>query len=180
MFDFFKRKPKLVDYEDIVWITEPEKQQGVLEIIKKNPDVLILSWFSETQESFKSYLTKNHLSNSVNLIKPGIGNTTHSVILFLEHYPILSTEQELLKQFSTQKIIFATALSDPLIMEFGGEGLVKLTKMLDLKEGESIQHKMISKSIRGAQEKVEQKTGNTLSYYAKSSNEWFHKYYKKE
>lgn len=51
---------------------------------------------------------------------------------------------------------FFVALEDPLMRLFGSERISKLMDRMGLKEGEVIQHSMISKSIERAQKKVEE------------------------
>ncbi|PLX70659.1 MAG: preprotein translocase subunit SecA [Denitrovibrio sp.] len=50
---------------------------------------------------------------------------------------------------------FYVSLEDDLMRIFGSEKISKIMERLGMKEGESIQHNMISKSIEGAQKKVE-------------------------
>lgn len=51
---------------------------------------------------------------------------------------------------------FFVSLEDDLMRKFGSERIAKLMDRMGLKEGEVIQHKMISKSIERAQKKVEE------------------------
>lgn len=51
---------------------------------------------------------------------------------------------------------FFVALEDDLMRKFGSERIAKLMDRMGLKEGEVIQHRMISKSIERAQKKVEE------------------------
>jgi hypothetical protein len=176
MFDFFKKKPALIPCEDIVWMSDAEKHKGLLSVLKQYPDLSIYAWFTETQESFQSYLSKNDLSNTVHIAKTGIIAGNRPVVLFLEHYPILSKEQEILQQFSFQKIIFLNALTDRLLKQYNGESIIQLMQKMGAQEGETLSHSMITASIRKAQEKTEQKAGDVMSYYAKSADEWFDKY----
>lgn len=50
---------------------------------------------------------------------------------------------------------FYVSLEDDLMRIFGGERLKKTMERLGMKEGESIEHRMVSRSIEKAQEKVE-------------------------
>lgn len=50
---------------------------------------------------------------------------------------------------------FYVSLDDDLMRLFGGERLKKMMLRLGMKQGESIEHKMVSRSIEKAQEKVE-------------------------
>jgi len=52
---------------------------------------------------------------------------------------------------------FYISLDDDLMRIFGGERLKKTMMRIGMKPGESIEHKMISKRIEGAQEKVERR-----------------------
>ena len=180
MFDFFKRKPKPIQCTDIVWMTGAEKQQGFLELLKDYPDSLVMAWFPETQKLFQNCLAQCGLAHTVHLAKSGTAGGTYSAVLFLEHHPVLTKEQEVLEQFASSKILFVNSLDEPLLRLFDGEKIVQMLRRMGHQEGESVSHHMISSSIRKAQENVEKKVGFTLTHYAQSAEEWFAKYLKNE
>ena len=60
---------------------------------------------------------------------------------------------------------FYVSLEDNLMRLFGSERIAKMMDRMGLKEGEVIQHSMISKSIERAQKKVEENNLVFVSVY---------------
>jgi len=56
-------------------------------------------------------------------------------------------------------------------MYFGGERLISLMQKLGMAPGETIEHPMITASIKRAQEKLSSKI--TVDFSARSQEEWF-------
>jgi preprotein translocase subunit SecA len=50
-----------------------------------------------------------------------------------------------------------SALDEPLFKHFGGDKIIQMMKQLGMKEDSMIEHKMVSKAIENAQEKIEKK-----------------------
>lgn len=101
-------------------------------------------------------------------------------LLFAEHYPTKTLENVLiatLKDMSEENIsiTFYLSLESRLLRMFGSERIAKImdSGVMGLKEGECIEHSMITKSILRAQMKIEQNLSNEIK--CDSQDEWFDK-----
>ena len=101
-------------------------------------------------------------------------------LLFAEHYPTKTLENVLiatLKDMSEENITitFYLSLESRLMRVFGSERIAKImdSGMFGLKEGECLEHNMITKSIFRAQVKIEQNLSNEIK--CDSQDEWFDK-----
>ena len=72
-----------------------------------------------------------------------------------------------------KKAIVFSSLDEALFTHFGGNRLADLVKKMGYTQGEVISHKMITSSIRKAQEKIAAKAG--FEQAANSQAEWFQK-----
>ena len=70
-----------------------------------------------------------------------------------------------------EKVNVWSALDEPLFQIFGSEKIIQMMKQLGMKENESVQHTMLSKSIQNAQEKIEKKV--QVEHTAHSQKDWF-------
>jgi hypothetical protein len=95
---------------------------------------------------------------------------TGKKIIFVEHYPLLKKEQELIEKLALPEVFIHSALDEPMFAHFGGDKIVKMMKQLGMKEEQSVQHKMISQAIVNAQEKIEKKVSS--EHLAGSQREW--------
>lgn len=96
-------------------------------------------------------------------------------VLIAEHHPMASRDQALLDAVTClpcqRRIIFHAALTDALLLHFGGERLQSLLKQLGQQEEDCISHPMISAAIKRAQEKLDKQVGQELR--TQSAQEWF-------
>ncbi len=97
------------------------------------------------------------------------------LILVAEHHPLAAKDQSILEAASRvpcqHTIIFHTALTDALLMRFGGERLQGLMRQLGHDESECVSHPLISTAIRKAQEKIGSQVAGELP--TRSAEEWF-------
>jgi hypothetical protein len=92
-------------------------------------------------------------------------------LIFAEHYPLRSKEEELFEKLNLPEAIIYSSLDEPLLSYFGGERLSGMVRALGLKEEEALEHTMISSSIKNAQEKIAGKV--TIEQSASSASDWF-------
>ncbi|MFT5821182.1 MAG: preprotein translocase subunit SecA [Crocinitomix sp.] len=105
-----------------------------------------------------------------------LSDPNSSQFLFANHYPKYYFEAEILEELihlhdSVIECCFYVAMDEPLMRVFGSEGIVAIMDRLGYKEGEVIQHAMITKSISRAQKKIDKNNTNELR--ANSQEEWF-------
>ena len=80
-------------------------------------------------------------------------------IIITEHHPSYQEEQMLLAHLTQilpgYSAVAFTALDEPFMQFFGGPRIITLMERIGMKENESLEHKMISKSIARAQRRID-------------------------
>jgi hypothetical protein len=198
MFSLFKKSSAPV-HTDKVWKTRQSSLKGMmteaLQSITKNEKPVILCWFDDRKKSLVEFLEKynvpflsveesSQLSEEktvflMNALAPF--NTplkAKSIRLIADgHYPLVDVENKAIEKItpaeSRTSVLFCQSLDDELFISFGGEKLVSLLDNLGLKEEESLEHAMITKSIERAREKL----SATVTFEVRTQNEhdWFSK-----
>jgi hypothetical protein len=172
MFNLFKKKEESVKVIDKIWMTQDAKWNGILELWKKDPGIVIIAWFDFTFRHLETLFAKETTS-AASLFSAREIHSSHLTgkkIIFAEHHPMRKKEQDTFAQWHLNEAIIHSALDEPLFKHFGGDKIVQMMKQLGMKEDSMIEHKMISNAIENAQEKIEKKvvTENTAS----SQQEW--------
>lgn len=204
MFSFFKKKPKMPEVSDKVWMSDKAKSMGFANDLKgfvaQQQKVCIFYYFEDTLKQLTSNLRhynielinleRSQSSSSViavpalefefsmrlqNNLKSFI-ETGHTVLVFAEHYPLLSKEKAVLEKLATLsdatlKTCFYVSLEEPLIKVFGSDNIIELMKKMGMKEDEALEHNMISSALNNAQKKMDTKVQNDSK--ADSAVEWF-------
>ena len=161
--------------KDLVFASHAESEKYLLEISKMH-DTNIIAWFESdfnylnglfganwNHSSVKVYL---HSSLAASEINPDI-----PMVLWGRH-PLASFEDKALAALpKVQLLVGMTSLDDAFIQHFGGDNLKSLMEKMGHKEGEILEHSMISASIRNAQEDLDKKVENPIS--ANSASDWF-------
>jgi hypothetical protein len=94
--------------------------------------------------------------------------------LFTSHYPMSAVENATLHNLTAagfSKFVFCLSFDDSLLKIFNSQNILPLLEKLGLEEEESIEHNMVTQSIKRAREKVESKI--KFEVKAKSPQEWF-------
>lgn len=161
--------------KDLVFATDSEREKYLLEISKMH-DTNIIAWF----ESDLNYLNRlfgdnwNHSSVKVYLhtsLAASEINPDIPMVLWGRH-PLASVEDKLLAALPKVSVLVGmTSLDDALIQHFGGDKVKSLMGKMGHKEGEILEHSMISASIRNAQQDLDKKVENPIS--ANSASDWF-------
>jgi len=172
MFGMFSKKQKPVPVTDLVWMNEKAKKLGLLQVLKEKPGAILCAWFDETAGIFEQFLkdqqveipvyTQRQLHRSI-----AEGKT----VIFLEHYPLFTKEQEIFASLSGSPIIIFSSFEEPLLQQFGGDRIQFLMRAMGGKEEEPVSHKLISLSLHKAQQKLEKKIAYEQG--AVSMTEWF-------
>jgi len=174
LFNFSKTKDTKPEMHDLVWINQKERLKGSLILLLEHPGAVLFSWFIQTRDDFEKYFIENGISQEIKTAGlPGLHLAPEQTVIFLEHYPIRSKEEVLIKDWNVKQIIFLNALDEPLFQQFGGERMIQMMKTLGVKEGEFLEHSLITKSIENAQHKLEKKV--SFESHANSAKEWFAK-----
>lgn len=176
MFKLFNKdkKPEVIDR---VFMHKQNKWSYCKRVLSENPKTTFIGWFDETIEEFENYLSPANLSCSILKARTTSRSQIEgSDIIFMEHYPMKSKEQQFLEALGIKEVIFLTALDEPLLKPFGGEKLIGIMEKMGLKEDEAIEHKMITQSIATAQEKIESKV--SIEHSARSAAEWMERNFK--
>jgi hypothetical protein len=159
MFNLFKKKEGSVKVIDKVWMTQQAKWNGILELWKKDPSITIIAWFDSTAKHLETlFATETTSPPSIFSARTVPGSHVMSKkIVFAEHHPIRKKEQDVFSQWHLNEALIYSALDEPLFKHFGGDKIIQMMKQLGMKEDSMIEHKMVSKAIENAQEKIEKK-----------------------
>jgi hypothetical protein len=170
MFKLFGKdnKPKIIDR---VFVHMENKWAYCKKILTENSKIIFIGWFDDTITELENYLLQANIQATI--LRARTTNKSQvesSQIIFIEHYPMKSKEDNFLEQINLKEAVFLTALDEPLLKYFGGEKLIMMMESLGMKEDEPIQHKMITRSIANAQEKIEAKV--SIEQSTRSQAEW--------
>lgn len=173
IFNLLKSKNTFPQAKDMVWKSKQGKFNGCLELLQQHSDAIFTCWFKETLLDFNQFLSSNNKSPLELKLAGSLFPSTNMIrtIIFLEHYPLRAAEDNFLNSFNPTEVFFLNSLDEPLFQNFGGERIIGLMDTLGLNEEDFIEHSMISKSIRRAQDKIQKKI--RIEYSANSAGEWF-------
>jgi len=171
----FGKKEKDSKVNDVIWMTETAKWNGIIQEWKKDNHLSLICWFDSTLQHAESLFSRETTSPVSIFLASQVHPTlvTGSKILFAEHYPLYEKEINLFRKLSIQEVTVHSAMDEPLFLRFGGEKIIQLMKQMGMKEDQSVQHKMISGAISKAQDKIARKViSESLSH---SPAEWLEK-----
>jgi hypothetical protein len=169
MFDLFRKSSKGPKVIDKVWLSKQGKLNACAQMVKIDPSVLLVAWFEETFREIESLPGLGQ--NVIKTEHVSYDRVVGRMVVFVEHYPLLSVEHDLYAKLQLKEVPVLSCLEDPLFMAFGGERTIEAMKNLGLSEDEVIGHSMVTRSIRNAQDKIAEKS--STDYPATSSKEWF-------
>ena len=200
----FGKKSKVHNLGDKVWIKKEKKYSSLATDAKQYVNdgklVLLAYHFKDTEVYLSKKLEENNIAaakmheqgsvfqSKINIVQANnflsqsfidkLSYETHEIIiLFAEHYPLFSTEKNIIKSLgSSDKTIsycFYVSLDEPIMRIFGAERIMKLMSAMGIGEEEMISHPMISKAIESAQQKIETKVTSEMK--TNSMEEWFEK-----
>lgn len=175
MFNLFKKKDKEVKITDKIIIDEKAKLAALFAAWEADKNTVFVFWFDSTLREAESFFAAR-TSETITMMmarETAVQHISDRPVLFAEHYPLHSKEEELYEKLKLESVTVYSALAEPLFKRFGADKIIQLMKQLGMKEDELIEHKMISKSIRNAQEKIEKKT--VAEQTALSQMDWLEK-----
>ena len=175
MFGFFKKSEPEVKVVDKVVIDETAKFRVMLMQWQQDKNIAFVFWFNESLKQAESYFNSQPNEPVTLLIsrEAATPQLAGKKAVFAEHYPIRSKEEELYRKMNLKTVQVYSSLKEPLFKRFGADKIIQMMKQLGIKEDEIIEHTMVSKAIRNAQEKIEKKV--MVDQPAQSQNDWLEK-----
>lgn len=173
MFGWFKKNsgPVIIDK---IWLHEDAKCRGLLKICQSDPNIVVICWFTATLDKLNAVFPFNGTDSFVYLAGSVHGSMLkNKILVFAEHHPLIEKEKNFLESHGISKAEVHTSLDEPFMLHFGGERIANLMRSLGMGENDPLENKMISHSIRNAQESLSKKTVLELS--AHSQAEWLKK-----
>jgi hypothetical protein len=176
LFDFFTKKPASLPVQDLVWMHKTAKWKGCLKLVDENPDAILVSWFpaataelSRVAEEYK-ITTLPEIKEASRVMASMVENRT---VIFLEHYPLRSKEEALMKEWKTKQVYILNAMDEPLLTHAGGQQIIDLMKKMGMADDERIENSLVSSSITKVQQKLEKSV--PFESTASSTEDWFRK-----
>lgn len=174
MFSLFGKKESGTKIIDRVFISSLAKETVLLEKINRVSGTVVIVWFEESYDRIQGLLSSKNLTAEVYMAREIAAHHIQSKpVLFFEHHPLLTKENELLEKLQLKEAVFYSSLDEPFFAHFGGERMVSLMQTMGLSENEAIEHQMISAAIKNAQEKISKEVA--IEHSATSQSEWFSK-----
>jgi len=177
MFNFFKKKAAEIKVIDKVVIDETAKLKAMLDLWNTDNNIIFIFWFDESLDKAAVYFG-NQTTAPITLLTAREAATpqiTGRIPVFGEHFPLRNKEEELFSKLNLETVQVFSSLREPLFQQFGSDKIIQLMQQLGMKEDEIIEHAMISKAIKRAQEKIENKVTTDLT--ARSQQDWIDKNY---
>ena len=172
MFGLFKKKESSVKVIDKIWMNQEAKWHGIVELWRKDPSIVVITWFDSTLGHLETLFAKETATPpslfSARTVHPSY--IAGRQVIFAEHHPMRSKEQETFKQWHLSEAVIHSALDEPFFKFFESDKIVGMMKQLGMTDDSMIEHKMISSAIENAQEKIEKKV--VTEQTASSQQEW--------
>ncbi|MBC7826508.1 MAG: hypothetical protein H7122_02090 [Chitinophagaceae bacterium] len=169
-----KEKHPPVRARTLVWMHGAAKQKGVLQLMKKNTNAVVIAWFPQTQQHWQNYLLQQGRSDTVMIVRQTSAlQLVNKTVILLEHYPLAGKESAFLENLHGDNIYIAIALDDPLFNYFGGDRIAALLQAMGTNQDETIEHELVTRAIHNAQMKLEKRL--SMENTANSMQEWFEK-----
>ena len=171
MLNLFKRKEPPVKIIDKVWMSELSKLNALVSTLDENNETVIIFWFEESLQKLEAKINRSAtilLAKETNSIR-----VSGKKVIVAEHFPLFQTEIDFFNKINLPVVQVWSALDEPLFSRFGGEKIIQLMKQLGMKEDEMVEHNMISKAIRNAQDKISKKV--IIPQSARSQQNWLEK-----
>lgn len=176
MFNWFgKKSSPQPRHKDVVWLNSHEKWKALPGLVQQHSAVKLYGWFNQTIEQAEAALA--HLNNAP-AVRHGsafaAASAEGATVIMLEHYPLYAREAAVLEATEPAEVLVLMALNDPLLLAFGGGNMAAMMERMGLQPGETIEHALIGRSIKRAQDRLAQSV--TIDKTAQSAEEWFRQY----
>lgn len=166
-----KNRPRGV-FTDKTYVSTNAKMNACVDLAKIDPATVFITWFSETTRNFKAMFEQHGIAGS-RIIE---ARQLHAALLsgktavFGEHHPLHNKEIELVENLTQDHFLVFSAMDEPLFKHFGSEKMIQLMNLMGMKEEESIEHPLVSRSIIKGQEKIAAQLN--VEFAANSQAEW--------
>lgn len=175
MFKLF-RKGNKPSTSDKVFIHTRDKWPYCQKRLTENPNTIFIGWFDDTIDELETYFLQTNVRATILRARTVSKLQIEKAhIIFLEHYPMKTREDQLLNQLNLKQAIFLTSADEPLLKNFGGEKLVKIMENMGMKD-DPIEHKLLAQSIANTQKKIESKV--LIDHSARSQASWMERNFK--
>lgn len=160
---------------DRVWISETAKWKACLHAGQQNDSAIFVAWFEDTQRKLQLYFAQNNKPVAQILLHRNVNShlLTNQQLIFVEHYPLSQNEQALFSSLGLKEAIVFSSLDEPFFQHFGGDRIITVMKKVGMSDDEPVEHAMITKALRNAQDKLNKKI--LLEQSARSQQEWLRK-----
>lgn len=191
LFDFLfgnKRDTTVQVLNDRIWLSQNAKINGIKQQIRQQADsaaILLVAHFEETMQQLRSITTGDDSGTPVHLVlaenltsditsRLKTDETSTIDLIVAERHPLKSADDALMLFAEALpcrcRVAYHLSLEDPLLKLFVGEVVEKMLESLGMKEDEPIESQMVSRRIRAAQQKNEERAfGNSRAF---SAAEW--------
>jgi hypothetical protein len=155
----FRKKEKVPEIIDYVWISREAKLMGLLQFHREQPEKRLVAWSEQTKTQVQEFFTQQtgQSPEILRATKMLPSRMEGQSFLFLEHHLFYSKEIQLLRSWNVQKVLFLNAIDDPVFHSIDSDRILHLLKTMGIKEDEYLQHRMITASIQRAQKSGEKK-----------------------
>jgi hypothetical protein len=168
----FGKKHELVTITDVIFISTTAKFQACIEQTRENGNTIFIAWFEETLQRMQVFFKEQNVPAQTILYRQA---TTHLInsnnIIFAEHYPWQKKETALFQSLNLKEVTIFSSLDEPLFKYFGGDKMIEIVHSMGMKDNEALQHPLITKALKNAQEKIEKKI--VIEQSALSQRDWF-------
>jgi len=191
LYDFFfgnKRDTTAQVLNDRIWLSQNAKISGIKQQIRQQTDsaaILLVAHFEETLQQLRSITAGDNADTPVQLVlaenftseitsRLKTDETSIIDLIVAERHPLKSADDALMLCAAGLpcrcRVAYHLSLEDPLLKLFVGEFVEKMLESLGMKEDEPIESQMVSRRIRAAQQKNEERAfGNSRAF---SAAEW--------
>lgn len=173
MFSFGKKEFKS-GITDRIFISTIAKTNAIIEKVHHHSNLIIITWFDDSFRQLEDAIRSGNPNVEIYSAKQiAAHDIQNKDVLFFEHYPLASKEDELLEKLQLRDAVFYSALDEPLFQHFGSDKIISLMQKMGFSENEAIEHSMVSNAIRNGQEKISKEI--IVEHSAQSQTEWFSK-----
>ena len=158
---------------DKIWMSEQWKWQACTEQLLQNENLVIAAWFEDTYHKLCEAMGAPSLTERVLLTRQLTSPHQYPSIIFAEHYPLHTKEEELFKKLGLADVVVYSSLDEPLLQHFGGSLIFTLARQLGFKEDDVMENELISSALKNAQEDIASKV--FLEQLTFSQAEWLMK-----
>ena len=165
----------------LYWMNENAKINAIFEEAQKHSNVTILVWFEDLYDKLKSYKsTSSARIERAEYYLSSPGSMRGEVVLLADTYPLLDPEMQIINvlyRSEVETIIVYSSLDEAVFEIFGSDRILDILDTLGMKESESIEHRMIDKSVARARQKIAEKMSGP-DRKTKTATEWFTENYR--